>query len=57
MDTYGIIIFIIGIVGYLILRKRATGWATFFAWVWGAGTGIFVASIWAVLIVNRILGG
>ena len=57
MDTYGIIIFIIGIAGYLILRKRSTGWATFFAWFCGIGVGIFVGAIWAVLITNRILSG
>ena len=57
MDIYGIILFVIGIAGYFILRKRSPGWATFFAWIWGAGTGIVIAAIWAVQIVDRLLGG
>ena len=57
MDTYGIILFVIGLAGYFILRNRSRGWATFFVWVWGAGAGIFVGAIWAVQIVNRALRG
>ena len=45
MDGYGIVIFIIGLVGYLILRKRSPGWATAFAWVCGVGAGIFIGAI------------
>ena len=57
MDIYGIIIFIIGIAGYLILRKRAPGWATFFAWFCGVGSGIFIGAIWAIYIVERTFRG
>ena len=57
MDGYGIAIFIIGLVGYVILHERAPGKATAFAWVCGVGAGIFIGAIWAVQIVNRVLGG
>ncbi len=57
MDYYGIGLFIIGIVGYFILRNRSRGWATFFAWVWGLGTGIFVGAVWTVMLVNRMFSG
>ena len=57
MDIWGIILFVIGLVGYFILRKRDTSFSTFFVWLCGVGVGIFIASIWAVLIVNRTLSG
>ena len=57
MDTWGIIIFVIGLAGYFILRNRSQGWATFSAWVCGAGAGIFIGAIWAIQIVNRTLSG
>ncbi len=57
MDGYGIGIFIVGLVGFLILRTRSPGWATAFAWVCGVGAGIFIGAMWAVQIVNRTLGG
>ena len=57
MDGYGIVIFIIGLVGFLILRTRSPGWANASAWVCGVGAGIFIGAMWAVQIVNRTLGG
>ena len=57
MDGYGIVIFIIGLVGYFILRNRSAGWATLSAWVCGVGAGIFIGAMWAVQIVNRAFGG
>jgi hypothetical protein len=52
MDLWGIIIFLIGIAGYFILRKRARGWAEFSLWVCGIGAGIFIGALWAVYIME-----
>jgi hypothetical protein len=57
MDTYGIIIFLVGIAGYFILRSRAQGWATLFLWVSGVGAGIVIAAVWSLFIINSVFGG
>ena len=58
MDGYGIIIFIVGILGWAILRHfKLTGWSTLFAWVSGVGAGLFIGAIWAMQIVNNVFGG
>ena len=57
MDIYGIGIFVAGLAGWAILRKRSPGWATLFAWACGVGAGLFIGAIWAVYIVNQTLGG
>ena len=56
MDIYGIVIFVVGLVGYLALRNRSAGWAALLAWVCGVGAGIFIGAIWATQIVTNILG-
>ena len=58
MDGYGIIIFVIGILGYAILNHyKRIGWASLFAWISGIGAGIFIGAIWAIQIINSVLGG
>jgi hypothetical protein len=57
MDIYGIVIFIVGVIGFFIFRKRSQNGAIFFTFVSGLGAGLVIGAIWAVLIVNRTLGG
>jgi hypothetical protein len=57
MDTWGIITFVVGLIGYFALRNRSQGWATFFVWVCGVGAGIVIAAVWALFIVESAFRG
>ncbi len=51
MDTYGIVIFLFGAFMYYATQKKP-----FFAFVAGVGGGIVIGAIWAVVLINNILG-
>lgn len=50
MDTWGIVIFIVGLALYFITKKQA-----FWLFVSGIGAGIVVGAVWAVYLVNQTL--
>ena len=61
MITYwGLAIFVIGIVGFYILRNRARDFAIFLLWVSGVGFGIVIGGILFYVIatsaIDRIFG-
>ena len=51
MDTWGIIIFVLGLVLYFALKRQPA-----FLFVSGLGAGIVIGAVWAVVIVNRVIG-
>jgi threonine/homoserine efflux transporter RhtA len=50
MDTWGIVIFVIGLILYYITKKQA-----FWLFASGVGAGIVVGAVWAAYIVNTTL--
>ncbi len=52
MDTWGIIIFIAGLVLYFVTKKQA-----FWLFVSGVGAGIVIGAVWAMSIVNSAFDG
>jgi threonine/homoserine efflux transporter RhtA len=50
MDTWGIIIFVIGLILYFATKRQA-----FWLFVSGVGAGIVVGAVWAVYIVSTTL--
>lgn len=50
MDGWGIVIFSIGMILYLVTKKKA-----FFLFVSGVGAGLLIGAIWAMSIVNNVL--
>lgn len=48
MDTWGIIIFVVGGLGYFLTRRRYPVWL----FVAGTGAGIIIGAIWSYLIVT-----
>ena len=50
MDTWGFIIFGLGLVLYFGTKRKA-----FFLFVSGVGAGIVVGAIWAMTIVNNVI--
>lgn len=51
MDTWGIAIFVVGVVGYFVSKKKPG-----FLFVAGIGVGITIGALWAMSIVNQVFG-
>ena len=49
MDGFGIVVFSLGMILYLVTKKKA-----FFLFVSGVGAGILIGAIWAMSIVNNL---
>lgn len=49
MDGWGIAIFVIGLILYMISKKKAI-----FLFISGIGAGILIGSIWAYFIVTNL---
>ncbi len=50
MDTWGIVIFIIGLLLYFLTKKKAA-----FLFVSGIGAGIVIGAVWAMMLINKYL--
>jgi hypothetical protein len=51
METWGIIIFIVGLILYFITKRKV-----FFLFVAGAGAGIVIGAEWALSIIRSNFG-
>lgn len=51
MDTWGIAIFVIGLILYFITKKQP-----FFLFVSGVGAGIIIGAVWSYFLMMGILG-
>ncbi len=49
MDGWGIAIFVLGLILYLVTKKKAV-----FLFISGIGLGILIGAIWSFLIVQSI---
>ncbi len=49
MDGWGIAIFVLGLILYLVTKKKAI-----FLFISGIGLGILIGAIWSYLIVQSI---
>ena len=50
MDTWGIVWFLVGTIGYFATKKEKAGWLL----LAGFGLGLIYGAIWAMSIVNQI---
>ena len=53
MDTWGFLLIVVGILLWFITKKNSPKTATFGIWIFGVGTGIVVAAVWMVNIINQ----
>ena len=53
METWGFFVIIVGLVIYLIARKRSQGWRGLGIWLFGIGIGILIGTYGAFFIALR----
>jgi len=55
MDTYGYITIAIGIVIWLVTRRRSQGWCKFGLWLFGGGVGLLIGVYGSFAVVMSAL--
>jgi lipid-A-disaccharide synthase-like uncharacterized protein len=51
MDTWGIGIFVVGMLLYFLSKRKAI-----FLFVSGVGAGILIAALWVAMLLNQAFG-
>lgn len=60
MAEWGLIVFVLSLIGYFVFRKRSDGFAKFLLWLsggaFGFAVGVLVFYFYAVNSIDRIFG-